>query len=525
MADPIDKESLLQVLAQAVLEKDPQADVGPGGLSTMLLSPATELAAYSEQKILDTLDRYDLSALSVNTNEAILDEMATRYGVVRASAGTAGGTLTLILDEAFPLVIPAGTAFVSTYGTYAATDSFALRLSASAVISANDRLLVSRGDGTYAANITVLATAPGEALNIAQGTSLTTESDLEHVVAIYATRDFTGGADEEIGADLLTRIRDSRTRPGLETAWGVEALIRDPGYFPLVDSVSVLGAGDLELRRDKFNALGIGGGMADVYVRTRRTPSAVAINKTATDLGAVLGRRQWRIDISRSDFPGWWDVVSVADTLGRTAQLVSDTRGVDLTPSPGQITPVIPSPVFGTYSAYQTSQLIVETVAEYTEPAFVVVLRGMPQIDEVQELVGSRDFRPVGSDILVKSPIPMFVSASVTLEPLNNTVLLPTDAVIIQRVVDCINRTGFSGRLYTGQIADAVRGDNYIVTDILLSGVILLPNGTSRRAVSESFLEIPVIREQQTSWRTAIFVTTPTMVTVVRQEASSEQTQ
>jgi hypothetical protein len=519
----IDKENLLRVLSQVISENDPTADVGPGGLSTLLLSPATELAAYSEQKIQDAIDRYDLSKLSVNTDISVLDEMAERYGVIRASAGFAGGVLTLVLDEAFPLVIPAGTEFTSTYGSYVATDAFAIRLAASSIISANDRLLVSRGDGTYTTNITVVATQSGESLNISQGTALTTESDLEHVVAIYANRDFTGGADEEVGADLLTRIRDSRTRPGMETSWGVESLIRDPSYFPLVDSVSVVSSGDQELRRDKYNALAIGGGMTDIYVRTRRVPSTVAINKSAADLGASLGRRQWRIDINRNDFPGWWDVVSVLDSRGNRADIVSDTRGVDLTASPGQLTPVIPLPVFGTYSAFQTSELIVETVAEYTEPAFTVALRGMPQIDEVQELLTSRDFRPVGGDVLVKSPVPMFVSVSLTVEPLNSSVLVPSDADIIQRVVDRVNRSGFSGRLYANQLADSARGDNYTITDILLSGVILLPDGSSRRAVSESYLEIPVLREQQTSWRTAIFVTAPTMITVVRQEASSEQ--
>jgi hypothetical protein len=213
----------------------------------------------------------------------------------------------------------------------------------------------------------------------------------------------------------------------------------------------------------------------------------------------------------------------VLDSRGNRADIVSDTRGVDLTASPGQLTPVIPLPVFGTYSAFQTSELIVETVAEYTEPAFTVALRGMPQIDEVQELLTSRDFRPVGGDVLVKSPVPMFVSVSLTVEPLNSSVLVPSDADIIQRVVDRVNRSGFSGRLYANQLADSARGDNYTITDILLSGVILLPDGSSRRAVSESYLEIPVLREQQTSWRTAIFVTAPTMITVVRQEASSEQ--
>lgn len=517
-----DRETLLAILAQSIVEYDPSIDTGPGAISSLLISPATVLAESVINAVEDSIDKYDLSLLSSTTDEALLDEMASRYGVIRSASGFASGTVTVVLDTDFPLVITAGTEFITQAGVYTATASFAFRQSASAVINANDRLLIARGDGTYVANITVRATTVGEALNLTQGTSLTLATDLEHVLSLYAARDFTGGIDSEVGADLLTRIKDSRTRPGAETAWGIEALIRDPGNFPLVDSVSVVGSLDEEMRRDKDNAFGIGGGMSDIYVRTRRAPSTVAVSKTGEDLGVTSGKRRWSISIDRTDFPGWWDVVSVTDAVGRSLKLISDNRDVDLTATQGQITPIIPVAAYGTFSAFQIAEIVVEGVDESDNGAFTVSLRGMPQIDEVQQLLGGRRYRPVGGDVLVKAPSPVFVFVNITIEPSTSTSEIPTDQALTQLIINCINRTGFTGKLHASQIADAVSGEGYSAVNVLLAGYMLLPDGTRRNMTSESYLEIPQLRSLQTSWRTAVFVSAPNMVTVTRQEPSSE---
>lgn len=514
-------ERVLATLQAILRETDPTLDVGPGAIKSLLLSPATALALANESKVQEAIDRYDLSQLSVSSEEALLDELATRYGVQRSSAGFASGVVTVVLDSQFPVVIPANTLLTNSSGTYLVNDSYAFRATASSVINSTDRLLVSRGDGTFSADINVRAVAVGEAQNIAQGEPLTLVEPLEHVISLFAARDFSGGVSEEVGADLVTRIRDSHTQPGIETAFGVESLIRREDNFPLADAISVVGAGDSEMRRDKDNSLGFGGGMVDVYVRTRRTASTVTVVKAATDLGVTGAFRDWEIKIARDDFPGWWDVIEVVDSAGKPATLISDSRGVDTAPAVGLYTPVIPNAEYGAYSAYQTSVLHVRTLSSVVSGSFSVALRGMPEIDNVQKLLSSRQHRPVGGDLLVKAPVPCFVNMTLTLEPDSPDVALPADNDLILRAVDRVNRAGFAGRLYSSQLVDAVAGPRYSVVSVLLEGFTLLPDGTTRHSVSEKFLEAPVVREHQTSWRTVIFVASPQRVNIVKQTATS----
>lgn len=516
------REALLATLAQVINAFDSEISTGPGAIRSLLLSPAVVLAEYSEAQVEALLDRYDLSQLTSVTAADILDEIAARYGVSRGNESAASGVLTIIVDEAFPVVIPAGTRFQGAAGTYRAVNSFAFRTASSSVISTTDRLLIARGDGTYIADINVVAEFTGSIYNLAQGESLEVVDTIEHVLGAYAASDFVGGSDREEGASLISRIQDSFTRPGTESTYGISALIKNPGAFPLVEAVSVVGAGDAEMLRDKVNPLGIGGGMADVYVRTRTASVSAAITKTGTDEGSALGKRTWEIRIGRDDFPGFWDVIEVRDSTGAKAEIVSDTRHVDLSGEAGQLIPIIPSKLHGVYSAFQTSVLLVKTVDTYSAGIFSVTLRGMPDIGSIQRLLGSRSYRAVGGDLLVKAPVPCFVSVTVTIMPLSASSLTPTDAELVELVVNAVNNSEFAGVIYASQIAEAVKGDQYTVVSVTMRGTTLMPDGESETSISEQRLEIPVRRDNQTSWRTGIFVTSPTSISINRQSPVSE---
>lgn len=516
------QEILLNTLANVILEYDPNVDVGPGAIRSILLSSATRLVEVIQDAVQGVIDRYDLSQLADITDEDLLNDIASRYGVIRGSAGVASGVVTVVLDTDFPLVIPAGTTLVGSAGNYATSSSFSFKISASSVINANDRLLVARGDGTYVANINVVADTAGSALNITQGESLAFATAVDHVTEVFASQDFLGGEDVDAGVALLDRIANSFVRPGTESAFSIQSLIQHESAFPTVTAVSVVGAGDTEMQRDKQNILSIGGGMSDVYVRTRKSPSAITVAKSATLLDTTAGLTTWSIYIDRNDLPGWWDVVAITDSLGNPAELLNDSRSVDLSPEIGQLTPYIENPTFGVYSAFQVSTLTVRTLASVTDPVFTVTLRGMPDIASIQRLVGGRDYRATGGDILIKAPIPCFVSINMELERNTNASTFPSNQELISSVVDSVNSTGFQGKLYASQIAEAVAGDGYSVTNVTLYATTFLPDGTQRTSISETGITVPVEPTSQTSWRTVVFVTSPSKVSINKRAPTSD---
>jgi hypothetical protein len=510
------QEIILATLANIVNEYDPTVDTGPGPVRSMLLSPATRLIEYIEDAVSAVIERYDLSQLSQITDEATLIDIANRYGVVRNVAGIASGVVTVVLDASFPVVIPAGTLITSQGGDYVTPTSYVFRTSFSSVINSNDRLLIQNADGTYSANITVNAVQPGSVANLTRGQTLTLADAIPHVIDLYAAQDFTGGEDLDTGSSLLEKISNSLVKPGTESAFSIKSLIQHSTAFPATVAVSVVGAVDQELRRDKLNALGVGGGMADVYVRTRKGPSTIQITKTATLVSEINGIKTWKVKISKDDFPGWWDIVEIISANNQQADLISETRYVELSPEQGQLTPYIPDPSFGIYSAFQVADVVVETSDAVVSDSFVLSLRGMPDIANIQRLLGSRDFRAVGGDLLVKAPIPCFVSINIEIEQTSTSAVIPADVDFITKVVDTVNSTGFIGKLYASNIAEAIAGFGYTVTKVTMLGTTYLSDGSQRKSVSEFFIEAPVVYPAQTSWRTVIFVTSPDQVSITK---------
>jgi hypothetical protein len=186
--------------------------------------------------------------------------------------------------------------------------------------------------------------------------------------------------------------------------------------------------------------------------------------------------------------------------------------------------PDIETAVEAVFSRYQTAIIRFKdittstaglTVAQSTK-TYLVSLRVAPKIAEVQSFVSSRGTRSLFGDVLIKAPIPCFVSIAFSLLGRPSAELPDVDA-IKTAVVNYINSLSFTGHLFASDITRIVH--SYLPAGVSISaidmlGKLLKPSGGSHTLHSREVLEIPDDSANMVSARTVGFVTYKDLVLV-----------
>jgi hypothetical protein len=296
--------------------------------------------------------------------------------------------------------------------------------------------------------------------------------------------------------------------------------------------VAVIGAGDPEMTRDSHSLFPVkAGGRADLYLRSDLTYGVVSVPVTATLQSKVGAVGTWQFALGASAAPGFYEVRKVlfpGEAASDPGFLVSlDQRGVDMTGSGWHPDIPIPPgggvPVEGVYSAYQTGTFqFQDTVTDASSltpgvstKAYAAVVTAMPNIGTAQVFWNSSAHRPRMGDILVKAPIPCFVSVAFSAHvPVGTTV---DTGALVAAVSTAINKTGFPGSLSASLIGQAVHNANPAITYIsnfALSGRLRFPDGTINLLVSDVLLTIPSVPAKMTTGNTVAFLTDPSQITI-----------
>lgn len=536
------EESLKAVLS----EYNPDMDLRRGVVKDLVLHSRALLAAQNEKAILDALNGGSLAELAADPEaapEGSVDRVLGNYGLVRREAAKAVGSIVIVLTAQTPVVIPSGSVF-DVGGVEFVTDRvYAARLNEAQVIGPGDKLLVATGSNYYFV-VGVEASETGANGNVRQGTVATPEVEPVNFSQAYANVDFTGGADAESNTALLARqqaglaVRAWSTRPSIEAvvrdAKVEESTLNDDGtttvtevaQFPELVSLSVVGAGDAEMLRDKHSLWPVAaGGRADLYARTATTYETRRVTLTASLLSKVGAVGTWQLGIGRDDAPGYYEVVKVLlttqDSSSSGFSVASETRSLDVTGDGWK--PDIPEVAEGVYSRYQASVItFVDTVTNATALAisstkeYDVVVRVMPQVDELQDFWNDVSRRPTMGDVLVKAPIPCFVAVALTLSVARGATVSVTD--IQQELAGVINGLSFTAKLPASLLSQALHtllGTSLVsVSGLSLSGRILKPDQSVTYLSSSVELTLPDDPENMVSPRTVAFLTEPDSVTV-----------
>lgn len=517
-----------RVQAQILQEWHPRLSVIRGVIHDLVLYPQGIVLAALRLEA-DRLRRSSslLTALEDPqlADPEIIDGLAANFLLSRQGGSRARGRILITISRRVPLTVGQGFRFIGQGMTFLVPFTSMVRPSAEAVEGPHDKVLTPTGNGHYTFQIEVLAESEGSAYNLRRGAFFTCVPDLPYFVSAQAVEDFYGGRDPESNADLLQRIQLGPTAKTAGSRTQMVAAISSRPEFSGLVSHSLIGYGDLEMRRDQHTLWpGSTGGKIDWYIRPTEQPVAKILKKTAELLWTDLDLRGiWRINLTRDDYPGFYFVERIVaqedDPDPLACEILDETLGYDLSPLEGiDVLPDIQSSLEAAFTRFQTltltfrdprtsTQGLIPSIS--TRDYFVRVL-GFPLIAELQRFASQRDFRPPTGDILVRAPVPCFVSVAVRLYRYPSGPA-PDLAQAARICAARINRLGFRGRLTTAWLAEALQelfGPNTEIMEIVLHGSLRRPDGAWQYFHSNQALEIPVEEDGLVSPRNTVFITT-----------------
>jgi len=522
---------------QLLQEEFPSLELRRGVVHDLVIAPHA-IFATAQQENVDRLRR-SMSLQAILDDPALADDdtvdsVASNFLVTRRAGALATGHVTVIISAATSVTIAAGTVFSAQGQAFVTTTSFASRTAAAAITTATDRLLTALDNGTYAFVIDVTASEAGSAARLVKDTQLEPGVAIPYFVEAYATEDFSGGQDEETNAELLARLVSGVSARAFSGRVHMSAALRAREDFSGIVADSIVGFGDVEMLRDAHTIFpgSVGGGRVDWYVRTQERPSRVLLTKTATLVAtdAATGKGIWQFSLGRDDAPGFYDCVSIvksgASAVSGTYQVMAETGGYDLTALDNDgFLPDIASADEAAYSRFQTRVIrfldtdtsITGLTAGASTQSYAVTVRAMPLVAELQDYASSRGTRNYGGDVLVKAPVPCFLSLSFRLELPPGAAEPDTDA-IKTALARAVNRFGFTGKLPAAYLADVIHGQlgsqQAYLGAIDMFGRIRQPNQGFRYIRATDVLDIPAESSQMLSGRTVAFILEPADVAI-----------
>jgi hypothetical protein len=522
--DQTDVDASQAYLTERLQEVIPAAELRQGPLHDFLLllmSPA--LTAFDE--LADDV-RKSSSLLEISNDPAgadtlTVDRVLSNYEVVRQEGSPARGQAVVILNVFAPSNIAAGTLFSASGQQFITEKSFAGRIDEASVVTDTDRLITQISSDKFGYAIDLVAVEPGQAGEIRRNTRLEASVEIPNLDTSYARSDFSGGVDPDTNEELLNKLNEGRSPRDLAGQLSISALLRLGGTLPQSTFVSVIGYGAPEQHRYHGLFPVVGGARIDVYVRTAALPLQVQLTKTATLIRQIAAGGLWQFDIDRSDAPGFYDVIQIAnpDEVTNTSGfgISEEIRGVNLVDPPGGYAPDIVGATEAAYSRFSTD--VVRFIDEATDPSAAigttreisVGVRTLPQIDEAQTILSSSDNRPGGGDVVAKGAIPCDVNMNFKVRR-RSTEEDPDFDAIRQSLATQINSMGFVGRLPASLIASIAHQHltgSQALGQIDMRGVIRKPNGDKVYLHSDVCLEVPNLPDDSVTSRTVVFFLDP----------------
>lgn len=509
-------------------EAHPEADFRGGVLHDLVIHPHAMVMAAISQGIRQLRREMSLPWLVQNADLArpeAVDDLLANFGITRRGAHAASGTIMVVLDRASPLTVAVSERFEARGILFAPLRTFAIKLDAGNVIGEEDRLLTSLPDGRFAFTIPVRSTEPGRRGQLQRGEPVRMLAPPPGFLHAYAAEDFHGGADSEANAELLHRWKLQLFDKAHSGRIGMSAWLRQQEESETIVAQSIVGFGDAEMRRDR-HAIWPGslGGRIDWYVRTRPLPVTESVRITATLVEQTPQGGIWRMALSRDMLPACYEILRAtpSDSLHVT-ELVSQERSFDPTPiTEDGWAPDIQHAHEAAFTPFQT--LLLEFRDPQTPPEMELgtqqewTVQGMlmPDLKRLQKLAAAPSIRPIGSDIVLKAPVPCFLSVGAKLQVSSDHPLLDLDAAR-HRVVTAIHELSFVDQIpaavVVNQLQEMLRPPSTVI-EVELLGRLLAPDGEVIYLHGRESLTLPYEPQRGISYRTICCYCDPRQVTL-----------
>ncbi len=490
------------------------------------------IAAILEEQLNENVSDYlnarslmDILADPTISDADAVDAVLSNFRVVRQPGAAATGSVAIVVADDTTVTIAGGSTFTARGLTFTANSVFSARVEEDQVIRSSDRLLTPTGDGNWQFTIDVTCTTDGSAGNVLKDELVIPDVLPQGYVTSYAISDFAGGIDAETNADLVARLQQGLATPGLANQGNFAALLRTTPAFARFTAQSPAGYGDPEMLRDKHSIFPVGmGGRVDWYVRTQAQFARLTLTKTAVLVHKTGNIGTWQISLLRDDAPGYYEVESVllpgSGAIG-TFALQSELRGTDFAVDTWH--PDIITPLESNFSRYQTAIVqFVDTVTDVSAMPtgsmmdYEVVVKVMPQIADVQDMVASDTGRSRAGDYLVKAPIPCFVVVQFTIvkQPGQADPDLEAVADAVSNAVNAVGFTGFLSASVVLAAASPLLLPGQTVQGMDLVGRIVYPDLSNVTVHDSETLIVPEAPAVMVGARTVQFFLEPTDVNI-----------
>lgn len=513
----------LAELTARVQELNPDVDLSSGPFRDYI----SYLSAVLETSVATNLDRIRKSDSIAEiekdpslAEDDVVDNVLSNFRIERSDGEAAQGSITIVVSSNTTVTIGAGAIFEADGKQFTSDQSYVAKAEEDQVVSSSDRLLTLLNDGNYGFNIDVTAVEVGADHSLKKDTAVTPVSPPLNFVRAFSAKDFTGGRDVETNSELLSRLQEGLAARTISNRVTMNALLRSIEDFENVIATSVVGFGDPEMLRDSHTIFPLSfGGRVDWYVRSEPALQRIALTKEAVLMTKTSdGYGEWQFSLLRDDFPGFYEVESIrptGDTDTTTFEVLSDSRDNDL--SGDDFVPDIQTTAEGAYSRYQTTTITFKDTETETaalsagdKRSYDVTVSGMTMIGDIQDYMNDRSVRPYGSDLLVKAPVPCFVSLSFTIYKQTGDDSPDLDA-IRSALIDKVNAIGFTGRLSSSSLFDVVHGfldDRTTVSAIDMLARIRRPDGSQKYLRDYDAIVVPDEPENMVTARTVQFYVT-----------------
>lgn len=519
-------------VTQFVQENYPEAELTRGVIFDIILhlsgGVCGAITRTEVQRLVDSMSLLAIQQDPTLADDSIVDAVLSNYKITRLPGAAATGQIVITVTDPVSFVVPAGALYDANGVVFSVNSSFVAKPPGSTLLATNETLLTPAGGNLYSFTVPATATTTGAAGNIRRGTKMTPESLPDRFVTAFAATDFVGGADIELNEALLKRMAVGIAAPVMQGRTNIISLIKSQPAFATAVGFSIVGFGNPEMLRDQHGLFPVsGGGRIDIYARVAGLPTTLQLAKTATLVDVQGSAGVWQLSLARTDAPGFYDVtqiVSTADAAGAAGFAIDmDLRGFDLT---GETSPLpgVVSTFEAAYSAYQTAvirfidtrtPLAGLTVGSSTAD-YVVAVRAMPQIADIQTFCRAPDHRSLSGDVLVKAAVPCDLAIAFDIE-IGTGTATPDTAAIANAIAAAVNALDFPGRLNASFISGIAYGflaDRQVVGNMSLLGSIRRPDGTTTVLHDTVALHVTDLPSAGVTGRTVAFLCDPNDVAI-----------
>jgi hypothetical protein len=502
------------LIRDSLMSLFPTIDVSPGtALHELLAIPAGAVKAYIDAQAAALRTSLDLAT---SDDPAVVAALLENFKLAPNQGSEGQGLVKLIFDASSQAVVQAGTALKTGGTTLRIPRTYAGVVGMASIAAAESGLYRElEREGDYWVMYVPAVTTGGQNDPILPGQYLQTLHPIATLVRAESASTFIGGRTADTLDTLRSKWAESRTMPACCSANHIRKLLA-MSSVPALD-VKVAGAGSLESWR-ATSVFGVApGGVVDVYSKTALFPCVDYVQVKATLVDAAS--RTWSAVVTRDLMPGFYRIESInygSRSASRDA-IVSETWSADVSNYP--CVKCGSNPDHFRFSAFQQCVLVfvfaAATPGADGSAAFFLELTGMPGIKTHQAALDDPDAGVPGLDVLVRAPVPVFVSLGVRLH-LNPGAPAPDVEALMVRASAAVNAAPMGrGWLSGGCVAAALASPDYeVVSPVMLEATLLGQDGRELRFRSSDTLRIPQDAAAGATLSTLCFMCRPSSVSI-----------